>query len=482
MAELQSFAPATGELLWTGTTGDVDAAVAAARAAWPDWAAQGFMKRIEQVRRYSNILRQQGDALAELIAREIGKPHWDAKHEVDEATGRIDIAINAYADRTAQRRIANSKESGAAVRHKPHGVMALLTPFNSPADIPNAQMIPALIAGNCILFKPSQKAPAVGQFLADAAEQAGLPAGVLQVVQGGPDIGRALVDHPDLNGVLFTGSAHAGIDINRRLTNRPGVILSLNMGGNNPIIVWDVADIHSAAAIVVQSAFRNAGQNCAAARRLIVKETIAGPLLTEVKRLVDRLVIDEPFAYPQPFMGPIIDEEMADGLTESFLALMSHGGKPIAHMTRPQGDLPFVTPGIIDVTKIEERPDIELFGPILQVVKVTDFDTAIAEANRTHYGLVASLIGGEAEHFDKFWALSRAGVVNWNRTTLSAIGEAPFGGLGLSGNNRPGGYYTADYCAYPVASLEVPEARAMIGIGLRNESDVSGEKSGEQSG
>jgi succinylglutamic semialdehyde dehydrogenase len=288
-------------------------------------------------------------------------------------------------------------------------------------------------------------------------------------LHGGPETGKQLTANEGLDGVLFTGSARTGIALNRQFATQPNKILALEMGGNNPVIAWDTDDIHSAAVLIVQSAFLSAGQRCSAASRLIVKDALYDRLIREVKHIADRLIIDEPFATPAPFMGPVIDNETADGLTESFLALMSHGGKPIKHMASPIPGRPFLTPGIIDVTELDERPDIELFGPILQVVRVADFEEAIAEANNTRYGLSSALIGGTAEQYDQFWSNSRAGIVNWNKMTVGASSEAPFGGIGLSGNHRPSAYYAADYCAYPVVSMEAEQARASIGVGLKDE-------------
>jgi succinylglutamic semialdehyde dehydrogenase len=190
-------------------------------------------------------------------------------------------------------------------------------------------------------------------------------------------------------------------------------------------------------------------------------------LISEVKRLADRIIVGAPFDDPAPFMGPVIDNAAADGLTESFLYLLSHGGKAIKHMVRPRDDLPFLSPAIIDVTAVKDRPDVELFGPLLQVVQISDFDEAIAEANNSRFGLSASLIGGTPQDYNRFWANIRAGVINWNRPTNGASSAAPFGGVGLSGNHRPSAYYAADYCAYPVASNEMEQPRAMIGVGLR---------------
>lgn len=469
MSELISYEPATGAELWRGRQGNVDAAVSAARGAWALWASSPLGTRLEHVRNFANRARAELETFADLIARETGKPLWEARTEVESVINKVDISIKAYADRTPQRRFDGKPGTRNAVRHKPHGVLAVLGPYNFPAHLPNGHIIPALIAGNAVVFKPSEKTPAVGAFVYDLYRKAGIAEGVINIVQGGAETGKALSSHEGIDGLLFTGSAPTGIALNRQFANRPDKILALEMGGNNPIIAWDTAEIHSAAVLIAQSAFLSAGQRCTAARRLIIKESLYDTLIPELKKLTERLLVGDPHSEPPPFMGPVIDNETADGLTESFLALMSHGGKPVLHMKRPVHDRPFLTPGMIDVTEMRERPDIELFGPLLQIIRVRSFEEAIDEANNTRYGLSASLVGGTAEQYNQFWANSRAGIVNWNQTTNGASSAAPFGGIGLSGNHRPSAYYAADYCAFPVVSSEADIPRAMIGIGLRDE-------------
>jgi succinylglutamic semialdehyde dehydrogenase len=467
-SEIISTEPATGVELWRGKVGDVDAAVSQARRAWPAWAAQPLATRMELLRRFANEVRKDAQTLATTIARETGKPAWDAQAEVENVIARVELAIRAYAERSAQRKLDSALQGTAAVRHKPHGVLAVIAPFNFPAHLPTGHIVPALIAGNTVVFKPSEKAPATAEALVRCFHRAGIPAGVVQLVIGGPEQGQALVVHEGVAGVLFTGSAHNGIAINRKLAARPDKLVTLEMGGNNPIIAWDTPKISDAAALIVQSAFTSAGQRCTAARRLIVKSTLYEPMIEAVKAMADRVIVGAPFDEPVPFMGPVIDNDAADGLTESFLYLLSNGGKAIKHLVRPQESLPFLTPAIIDTTAIKERPDVELFGPILQVIRVDDFDEAIAEANATRFGLSASLIGGGPQDYNRFWANVRAGIVNWNRPTIGVSLAAPFGGIGLSGNYRPTGTYAADYCAYPVASAEMEQPRAMIGVGLKD--------------
>ena len=278
-----------------------------------------------------------------------------------------------------------------------------------------------------------RNAPAAGAFLVECLIGAGVPEGCVRLLIGGAAEGRALAEHPDIDGLLFTGSANTGIALNRLFAERPEKILALEMGGNNPIVVWETPDLYAAAVLVVQSAFSTAGQRCTAARRLIVDQALAEPLLHEIGKLLDRLIIGEPHASPAPFMGPVIDNDTADMLTESFLTLMMRGGRAIRHLARPIEGRPFLHPAIIDMTDVAQRPDIELFGPILQVVRTSTFDEAIAEANATRYGLSASLVSQNPDLYNAFWANIRAGIVNWNRPTNGASSGAPFGRRRLVG-------------------------------------------------
>jgi succinylglutamic semialdehyde dehydrogenase len=467
-SEIISFEPATGAEYWRGPVSDVDAEVATARAHWAEWASQPVTVRMEAMRRFANVVRSRNEALADCIARETGKPLWEARTEVEAVINKVEISITAYLERTSQRRLEGNLGARMALRHKPHGVLAVLGPYNFPAHLPNGHIVPALIAGNAIVFKPSEKTPATGAMLVECYHAAGIPEGIVRLLIGGPDEGRALAGHPDIDGLLFTGSARTGVAINRQFADTPGKILALEMGGNNPLIVWDAADIQAAAALVIQSAFLSAGQRCTAARRLIVEDGAHEPLIEAVRKLADRLIVGEPHAAPAPYMGPVIDNGVADQLQESFLALMMKGGQPIKQLDRLAPDRPFLSPAIIDTTRVADRPDVELFGPILQVIRVSDFDAALIEANNTRYGLSASLVGGAPALYDRFWANIRAGIVNWNRPTNGAPSNAPFGGVGLSGNHRPSAYYAADYCAYPVVSTEEDQVRATIGVGLRD--------------
>ncbi|HVH38236.1 MAG TPA: succinylglutamate-semialdehyde dehydrogenase [Sphingomicrobium sp.] len=465
---LVSTEPATARELWSGRIGDPATEVDAAKKAFPEWVSQSLSFRTETLRRFANVVRKKEAEFAELIARETGKPFWEARTEVGAVVNKVDISITAYAERTPMRRLEAALGNKIAVRHKPHGVLAVLGPYNFPAHLPNGHIVPALLAGNTVVFKPSEKTPATGEFLVKCFHEAGIPEGSLRLLIGGPDEGRALAGEPGIDGLLFTGSARAGLSLHRQFADMPHKILALELGGNNPLVVWDCKHIPEAAVIAVQSAYLSAGQRCTAARRLIVEEGKEDPLIEAITALIDRLSVDEPMADPQPFMGPVIDMAAADHLQEQWMGLMMKGAKPIRRLDRVDPDKPFLTPALIDVTGVKGRPDEELFGPVLQLIRVKDFDGAIDEANNTRFGLAASLVGGSPAQYEAFWANVRAGVINWNKPTNGAPSTAPFGGIGLSGNHRPSAFYAADYAAYPVTSSEASQPRASIGEGLRD--------------
>ncbi len=462
-SDLVSTDPCTGEVVWRGAPGDVAAAVAAARAAAPGWAATPLDTRIAAARAFAATVRDRAEPFATLIARETGKPLWEARTEVASVAAKVDISIAAQAERAGDR-AGEAAGVRQRVRHKPHGVLGVLGPYNFPAHLPNGHIVPALLAGNTVVFKPSELTPAVADFMAACWD---LPPGVLAVVHGARAEGEALAA-ADIDGLLFTGSAGVGASLARAFAETPHRILALEMGGNNPLVAWDVADadLDAAAALVVQSAFVSAGQRCTCARRLIVGS--GGDALVErVAALSERIIAGAPFDAPEPYIGPVIDNRAADGLVAGYNGLLAGGATVIRPLVRRDPNRPFLSPAIVDVTEVPDRPDAELFGPLLQVIRVADFAAAMTQANATRFGLAAGLIGGDAALFDRFWAESRAGVVNWNRPTTGAASTAPFGGIGRSGNHRPSAFYAADYCAWPVASLEADAITGAVPTGLR---------------
>ncbi|MBL9211157.1 MAG: succinylglutamate-semialdehyde dehydrogenase [Opitutaceae bacterium] len=445
--------PATGEVVWRGaaaSAADIAAAVAAARAAFPAWAGRSLEERTAVLRAFAGRLDHHRAALATAISREVGKPRWEALTEVQAMIGKVEHAVRAYAQRCAEFR------GGPAVtRFRPHGVIAVLGPFNFPGHLPNGHTVPALLAGNVVVFKPSERAPGVAELTAELWREAGLPAGVLTVVQGGRDTGAALAAHPGVDGLCFTGSSDAGQRLAELFARTPGRMLALELGGNNPLVVWSVRDRAAAARLVVESAYLTAGQRCTCARRLIVPDGRDGDaLLEEVMRLLARVRVGAFTADPEPFMGPVITAEAAAGLVAAQVRWVAAGARVLVPLRHLRAGTGLVAPGLIDVTPVLDRPDTECFGPLLQVIRVPDFDAALREANATRFGLAAGLLSDEAARYQQFRDSVRAGIVNWNQPLTGASSAAPFGGVGASGNHRPSGFFAADYCAFPVASIE----------------------------
>ena len=463
-ASVKSFDPATGAQIFeaaAATRTDVQEAVNAARAAFEGWALTPFAERVKILRRYKEIIERDAEKLARLISIETGKPFWETRTESATVAGKVDISIRAYEERTGVRETATGATKGM-LRHKPHGVMAVLGPFNFPAHLPNGHIVPALLAGNTVVFKPSEMAPGPGGFIVKAMEEAGAPKGVVNLVHGARETGEALLDADGIDGVLFTGGYRTGLVIHKKFADRLDVITALELGGNNPLIWWDTDDVDAAAWTVVQSAFLTSGQRCTCARRLILPEGERGDrYIDALAKLTDRLMVGAPFDEPQPFMGPVISPKAAEALERAFDHRAEQGGEIIRTLSVQNEGSAFVSPGIIDLTRADAIPDEEHFGPMLAVYREKTFDDAIARANATAFGLSAGVLTDDAKKWEKFLALSRAGIVNWNRQTTGASSAAPFGGVGHSGNHRPSAYYAADYCAYPVASMEGEKLLAM---------------------
>ncbi|MGV6821136.1 MAG: succinylglutamate-semialdehyde dehydrogenase [Parvularcula sp.] len=447
-----SSAPATDAVFWHGHFADPDQAhraVTAADTAFSDWRRRSVDERMEIIDRYSAIAAERKEDMAALISQETGKALWDARTEAGAIAGKGTVSLKAYHDRTPTRR-----DGATALTHRPHGVCVVIGPFNFPGHLPNGHIIPALIAGNTIVLKPSEQTPAVAELMLAWWEEAGLPAGVINLVHGGAEIAQALIGHPRTRGIFFTGGVGAGLAIHKSLAGHPEKILALELGGNNPLVAWDVADTESAATVIARSAFITGGQRCTCARRLIVEDGPKGQaLIDSVAALIPRLRVDQPDASPEPFIGSLINKQASEAVFTAQDMMLGQGGTAVVEAQRSNAGSAFATPGLIDTTDWTARKDEEVFGPLLQVIRVKTFEDAVETANATRFGLSAGLLSDKAAHWDAFSQDIEAGIVNWNRQTTGAAGTAPFGGPGLSGNHRPAGYYSADYCAWPVASI-----------------------------
>jgi succinylglutamic semialdehyde dehydrogenase len=457
----QSLNPATNQPLGdyrAATPAEVDQAVRAARAAFEPWSILSVEARIAHLNAFADRLKADkagAQSLPLLISQETGKPFWESLTEIDAMINKIPLSIQALKERRSPaEQTANGQTT--ATRYKPHGVIAVFGPFNFPAHLPNGHIVPALLAGNTVVFKPSELTPGVARRTVELWQEAGLPAGVLNLVQGARDTGQSLAAHPDIDGLFFTGSVAAGRALNKLLADQPHKILALEMGGNNPLIVWDAKQLDAAALLTIQSAYQTSGQRCSCARRLIIEEGARGDaLINRLLELIPTIRVGPHTDRPEPFMGPLVRPQAAQNALAAQQRLLDLGALPLRPMAPLAAGAAFVSPGLIDVTAIV-APDEEIFAPLLQVIRVRDFDAALAAANRTAFGLCAALVSDDADLYQRFFTNIRAGVINFNRPTTGASSALPFGGVGLSGNNRPSAYHAADYCSYPIASMEHP--------------------------
>lgn len=451
-----SLSALTGDPVWSGNSADkhqVDAAIAAARRAFTAWSDLPVDQRLAIIKLYAQRLEDNKKALARMISDEVGKPRWEALTEVSAMIGKVSISVDAYHQRTGEHStLAGSTTQ--SLRHRPHGVLAVFGPYNFPGHLPNGHIVPALIAGNTVVFKPSELAPGTAQLMAELWQQAGIGDGIINLVQGEIETGKALSANPDIDGLLFTGSATTGRLLHQQFAGQPEKILALEMGGNNPLIVRDCGQTRSLVYTIIQSAFITSGQRCTCARRLYIPQGEDGDeLVTQLCEAAAAIVVGRPSDTPEPFMGPVVSADAAKNLEKACRYLVDAGGRPLLELRHLEAHTGLVSPGIVDVTDLE-LADEEYFGPLLKILRYTDFNAAIDDANNTRFGLAAGLLGGSEADYARFRRRIRAGIVNWNRQTTGASSSAPFGGIGISGNHRASAYYAADYCAYPVASLE----------------------------
>lgn len=462
MGIIQRLSPVDNRETWHGhwaTPVELDAAYERARHAFQNWSRKSIAERIEYIQRYSQSLEKNKEAIALCITLESGKPLWESKQEVMAARSKVDNSIDALLKRRSESS-SSASSSTNVIRYHPLGTVLVLGPYNLPLHLPGAHIVPSLLAGNTVVFKPSEKTPAVGDWIAQCWQEAGLPGGVLETLHGAVEVAKQLVDKPDLAGVFFTGSHRGGIALHKQLAGRPDCLLALEMGGNNPLVVDSVRNVDAALQVIVQSCFITSGQRCTCARRLIVIESPENrQLIGRLARAVKKIRVGNPLQTPEPFMGCLVSSEACESILIAQRALRDRGAQPLSECQRMDSSPNSLTPGLIEINA-DLIDDEEHFGPLTTVMYADDFDHAMRLANATKYGLSAGLLSDDSTKFQRFVENVNAGIINWNSPTTGASGIMPFGGVGASGNHRPSGYFAADYCSYPKASVQANELQA----------------------
>ncbi len=458
--KFSSYSPVDQELLWEGnsaTLDDVESAVESAKKAFDSWSLLDVEERINYIKKYVQVVETHKEELADCLSKEIGKPYSESITEVNGVIGKLDPCIEAYNLRNKTIVREQSDGSRSITRFKPHGVVGVIGPYNLPVHLPNGHIMAALIAGNTVVVKANEKAPLVTEMAISYWNEAGLPNGVINMVQGDKSISEALCKDNDVKAIFFIGSRTAGRNIEELCLHKK--MCAVEMGGNSPYVVWDSKDIDGAVVTVIQSAFVTSGQRCLAARRLIIPNNEFGN--TFINRLVEvsnNIKIGKP-KDEDIFMGPVKSKKLVDNIINKQEELLKRGASILLESKRiPELGEAYITPGIIDVTNVKDKIDEEIIGPFLQVTRVNTFDEAIESANDSCYGLAAGIITEDKELYNEFERKIQTGLITWNKP-IKANKYAPFGGVKDSGNYRPSGFLATDYCVYSTASVEVEKVQ-----------------------
>ena len=434
----------------------VDGAVNAATKALRDWDRRGVDGRLPFLRRFRDALKARQQDLAQAITLEMGKPLWEARTEAAVLLKKIDIMTDEGLRVTDP--VHPEGLSGGSWQYRPLGVLAVLGPYNFPLHLANGHLIPALATGNTVVVKPSEFSPLSMQLYFECAQQAGFPAGVLNLVQGPGPVGARLSAHRDVDGVLFTGSYATGHRIKKATLDQPGKLLALEMGGKNTSIVCPDADLDQAAHEIVQAACLTTGQRCSATSRVVAHRAVIDDLIDRLRALLTRTTTGDPMADDGPLMGPLATKpgytkfmQAQDDDESGNLSPILTGG---AHRAHPDGY--FVRPALWRAAEVDRQGShqgAEIFGPDLIVYEAENDRQATEIANATDYGLAMSVFTADNERFDEMSYDLKTGILNLNRSTAGASSRLPFGGVKKSGNHRPAAILAGLYCTYPMATL-----------------------------
>ena len=436
----------------------VDEACSSARRAFEKWSLWSMEDRMEILNKVKDLFVQRQEEFALTISRETGKPLWEAKTEARAMIGKFDVTFKHSLELIKEIRIEKILPNAEGfIRFRPRGVFAVLGPFNFPGHLPGGHIIPALVTGNTVVFKPSELTPATGQLMAECYQEACLPSGVFNLVQGQGETGHKLVTHKKVDGVLFTGSYETGLKIKKSTVNDYWKLLALEMGGKNSTIIWEDADRDKAVYESLIGAYLSSGQRCSCTSRIFVHKNVAGDFIGNFHRKAKSLRIGH--WSENPFMGPLINEKSRDSYLYFMKKAMDEGCEKIMEGKALDMKFPgfYVTPSLYKASSFS--PDsiyqnTEIFGPNVIVYEISDLDEALETSRLGGYGLSMALFSKDPKNYQYCLERSQVGLINWNRTTNGASSRLPFGGRGKSGNDRPSAHFAVYYCTVPVASLE----------------------------
>ncbi|WP_295856209.1 aldehyde dehydrogenase family protein [uncultured Xylophilus sp.] len=435
-----------------GDAAQVDAAVQAALAAFPAWSTSGIQARSDALDKIGTEILARKDELGALLAREEGKTRPEGIGEAARA-GQIFKFFAGECLRLAGETLPSVRPGiGVEITREPIGVVGLITPWNFPIAIPAWKIAPALAFGNCVVLKPADLVPGSAWALADIIHRSGIPAGVFNLVMGpGRVIGDALVNHEGIAAISFTGSTGVGKRIAERCVQTHKKV-QLEMGGKNPQIVLDDADLTQAVELCAQSAFYSTGQRCTASSRLIVTQGIYPAFIEALKARMERIKVGDALAAGTD-IGPVVSQAQLEQdlsyveIGKSEGATVAAGGGRVACHTGSGHDGYFMAPTLLTDTTAQMRVNREeIFGPVASVIRVRDYEEALATANDTAFGLSAGIATTSLKHATHFKRHSQAGMVMVNLPTAGVDYHVPFGGRKASSYGpREQGRYAQEF-------------------------------------
>lgn len=436
----------------------VDDAVEAARAAYPVWRDMGWPRRVERLRASADILEERKWDVSVACLVEVGKSRLEAAGEVEEAIDLIRHYCSEMerSDGFREEKPGTSAAEQCSVVLRPYGVFGVIAPFNFPVALSIGMISAALVAGNTVVFKPSDAAGLTGRLVVEALVAGGLPDGVVNLVQGADETGKAIANHPGIDGFAFTGSNAVGMSILRHTgASRAMRPVLAEMGGKNPAFVTASADLAVAASGVARSAFGLSGQKCSALSKAYVQRDVMDDFLDALLKTTGKLVVGDP-RRRDVFVGPVIDRAAVDRFTEAS-AEARNNGSILAGGKQPSGDGfgrgPYVEPTIVTGLSRDHRINRdELFMPFMSVLPFDGLDEAIADANRSEYGLTAGVYTQDPAELDRFLNTIEAGVLYANRASGATTGAWPgfqtfcgWKGSGITGKGGLGSWYVPQF-------------------------------------
>jgi succinylglutamic semialdehyde dehydrogenase len=444
---------------------EVEKAVDAAKNAWPLWRSLSMDERLNYLKNFAAELDKRKDTLGRIIAIETGKPFDEALAEAGLLSAKINVTIQYGLELVKSQVIEVDAKTRGEIHFKAKGILLIIGPFNFPVHLSHGHIAPALLMGNVCILKPSEKTPYSAQVYMEAAEAAGIPKGVLQLIHGPGDMATRLVRHTEINGVIATCSYEVGAKIQKTLAESPEKIVALEMGGKNAALIWENSNIDELSDALIRSCFLTTGQRCTALSRVYVQQGILGDLVQSFHQKAKELVVSHPFAEnPKPFMGPLISEQALEKYLRYSGIAASEGAESVMRPKTLQGttrlgeQLPignYVSPSIQIVKEFNPKSNYqnhEIFGPDVFFCPINSLEEGVRAVNSSYYGLVASVFCPK-EKFSDIAEQLEVGLVYHNRPTVGASARLPFGGWKRSGNHRPAGLFAIYACTQAQARV-----------------------------